>query len=204
MLNACSDTESHTHTPAYTHCFNKHKLAFIHTVYYTWCTHNVLTQVFFYLFIFIMTGRMPTNVLGKVYSPDPDDWDNKTYAFEGHVPKWDLLLFFLYTSFFLHPFPLCPHHCIIPSTWLACLYTSPSTLPIFPALFVLFKGVNVKPFLLTSQHLSSSLALLYWCCALYWRGVYNDKMIQTGPALRCLEHIGAWAITLSESSVHPT
>ena len=30
---------------------------------------------------------MPTTVLGKVYSPDPDDWDNKTYVFEGHVPR---------------------------------------------------------------------------------------------------------------------
>ncbi|XP_016373242.1 neural-cadherin-like, partial [Sinocyclocheilus rhinocerous] len=36
-------------------------------------------------------GRMPTNVLGKVYSPDPDDWDNKTYAFEGHVPNYFIL-----------------------------------------------------------------------------------------------------------------
>ena len=34
-----------------------------------------------------VTGRMPTTVLGKVYAPDPDDWDNKTYAFEGHVPR---------------------------------------------------------------------------------------------------------------------
>lgn len=31
---------------------------------------------------------MPTTVLGKVYSPDPDDWDNKTYVFEGHVPRY--------------------------------------------------------------------------------------------------------------------
>ncbi|XP_030620846.1 neural-cadherin [Chanos chanos] len=36
-------------------------------------------------------GRMPTTVLGKVYAPDPDDWDNKTYAFEGHVPNYFLL-----------------------------------------------------------------------------------------------------------------
>ncbi len=91
------------------------------------------------------------------------------------------------------------HH---PSTWLACLYTSPSTLPIFPALFVLFKGVNVKTL---SSHIPASVFLscssLLMLCTLL-RGVYNDKMIQTGPALRCLEHIGAWAITLSESSVH--
>ncbi|KAL4630306.1 neural-cadherin-like [Arapaima gigas] len=32
-------------------------------------------------------GKMPTTVLGKVYTVDPDDWDNKTYAFEGHVPN---------------------------------------------------------------------------------------------------------------------
>ncbi|KAG7253798.1 hypothetical protein CRUP_032426 [Coryphaenoides rupestris] len=32
-------------------------------------------------------GRMPTTVLGKVYSPDPDDWDNKTYVVEGHMPS---------------------------------------------------------------------------------------------------------------------
>ncbi|MBN3309830.1 CADN protein, partial [Amia calva] len=36
-------------------------------------------------------GRMPTTVLGKVYAPDPDDWDNKTYAFEGYVPKYFIL-----------------------------------------------------------------------------------------------------------------
>ncbi|XP_062845988.1 neural-cadherin [Trichomycterus rosablanca] len=36
-------------------------------------------------------GRMPTSVLGKVYAPDPDDWDNKTYAFEGNVPNYFIL-----------------------------------------------------------------------------------------------------------------
>ncbi len=119
------------------------------------------------------------------------------------MPSRDMFLsetfyFLLYSYFFLHPFPFCPHHCIIPSTWLACLHTSPSTLPIFPALFVLYKEVNgslrtmLNPFCsYPSQHLPSSLALLYWCCAFYWRGIYNDKMIQAGPALRCLEHICA-------------
>ncbi|KAJ4947641.1 hypothetical protein JOQ06_009675 [Pogonophryne albipinna] len=34
---------------------------------------------------------MPTTVLGKVYSPDPDDWDNKTYVFEGHLPSYFIL-----------------------------------------------------------------------------------------------------------------
>ncbi|KAJ3592957.1 hypothetical protein NHX12_005295 [Muraenolepis orangiensis] len=32
-------------------------------------------------------GRMPTTVLGKVYSPDPYDWDYKTYLVEGHMPR---------------------------------------------------------------------------------------------------------------------
>ncbi|KAG9352523.1 hypothetical protein JZ751_020937 [Albula glossodonta] len=32
-------------------------------------------------------GMIQTTVLGKVYAPDPDDWDNKTYTFEGHVPN---------------------------------------------------------------------------------------------------------------------
>ncbi len=155
-----------------------------------------------------MTGRMPTNVLGKVYSPDPDDWDNKTYAFEGHVPKWDLLfsslLLFLSTSFsFLSTLLHHPLHMVKPHG----LHTSPSTLHIFPALFEVNGSLRtmLNPFFsYPSQHLSSSLALLYWCCAVYWRGIYNDKMIQAGPALRCLEHICAWALALSESSVHPT
>uniref|UniRef100_A0A9J8BIY8 Si:ch211-186j3.6 n=1 Tax=Cyprinus carpio carpio TaxID=630221 RepID=A0A9J8BIY8_CYPCA len=43
------------------------------------------------VFINCHRGRMPTNVLGKVYSPDPDDWDNKTHAFEGHVPNYFIL-----------------------------------------------------------------------------------------------------------------
>ncbi|XP_068167737.1 neural-cadherin [Antennarius striatus] len=43
------------------------------------------------IFINSYRGRMPTTVLGKVYSPDPDDWDNKTYIFEGHVPSYFIL-----------------------------------------------------------------------------------------------------------------
>uniref|UniRef100_A0A3B4A9P1 Uncharacterized protein n=1 Tax=Periophthalmus magnuspinnatus TaxID=409849 RepID=A0A3B4A9P1_9GOBI len=43
------------------------------------------------IFINSHRGRMPTTVLGKVYSPDPDDWDNKTYVFEGHVPNYFIL-----------------------------------------------------------------------------------------------------------------
>ncbi|XP_027137362.1 neural-cadherin [Larimichthys crocea] len=43
------------------------------------------------IFINSHRGRMPTTVLGKIYSPDPDDWDNKTYVFEGHVPSYFIL-----------------------------------------------------------------------------------------------------------------
>ncbi|XP_045071995.1 neural-cadherin, partial [Coregonus clupeaformis] len=43
------------------------------------------------IFVNSHRGRMPTTVLGKVYAPDPDDWDNKTYAFEGHVPNYFIL-----------------------------------------------------------------------------------------------------------------
>ncbi len=59
-----------------------------------------------YIYIYIYNDRENANqCTGKVYSPDPDDWDNKTYAFEGHVPKWDLLfsslLLFLFYILFL-------------------------------------------------------------------------------------------------------
>ncbi|XP_068617100.1 neural-cadherin [Brachionichthys hirsutus] len=43
------------------------------------------------IFIYSHRGRMLTTVLGKVYCPDPDDWDNKTYVFEGHVPSYFIL-----------------------------------------------------------------------------------------------------------------
>ncbi|TNN58401.1 Neural-cadherin [Liparis tanakae] len=43
------------------------------------------------IFINSHRGRMPTTVLGKVYSPDPDDWDNKTYVFEGNVASYFIL-----------------------------------------------------------------------------------------------------------------
>ncbi|XP_056138216.1 neural-cadherin-like [Lampris incognitus] len=33
-------------------------------------------------------GRMATAVLGKVYAPDPDDWDNKTYTLETSAAKY--------------------------------------------------------------------------------------------------------------------
>ncbi|XP_072554765.1 neural-cadherin-like isoform X1 [Paramormyrops kingsleyae] len=43
------------------------------------------------IYIHSNRGRMPTTVLGKVYTLDPDDWDNKTYAFEGHIPGFFML-----------------------------------------------------------------------------------------------------------------
>ncbi|XP_053709849.1 neural-cadherin [Synchiropus splendidus] len=43
------------------------------------------------VFINSHRGRLPTTVLGKVYAPDPDDWDNKTYVFEGHAPSYFIL-----------------------------------------------------------------------------------------------------------------
>uniref|UniRef100_A0A667Y7I2 Uncharacterized protein n=1 Tax=Myripristis murdjan TaxID=586833 RepID=A0A667Y7I2_9TELE len=33
-------------------------------------------------------GRMATAALGKVYAPDPDDWDNKTYTLETSAAKY--------------------------------------------------------------------------------------------------------------------
>nr|XP_057932731.1 neural-cadherin isoform X2 [Doryrhamphus excisus] len=43
------------------------------------------------IFINSRRGRMPTTLLGKVHAPDPDDWDNKTYVFEGHPPTFFIL-----------------------------------------------------------------------------------------------------------------
>ncbi|XP_054626385.1 neural-cadherin isoform X2 [Dunckerocampus dactyliophorus] len=43
------------------------------------------------IFINSHRGRMPTTLLGKVHAPDPDDWDNKTYVFEGHAPTYFIL-----------------------------------------------------------------------------------------------------------------
>lgn len=52
------------------------------------CRHTYWLYILNVKYIFFFSlGRMPTTVLGKVYSPDPDDWDNKTYVFEGHVPR---------------------------------------------------------------------------------------------------------------------
>ncbi|XP_061758299.1 neural-cadherin-like [Nerophis ophidion] len=44
-------------------------------------------EVFFYRH----RGLQPTTVLGKVHAPDPDDWDNKTYVFEGPAPMFFIL-----------------------------------------------------------------------------------------------------------------
>ncbi|KAJ3592963.1 hypothetical protein NHX12_005301, partial [Muraenolepis orangiensis] len=41
--------------------------------------------------IVINSHREPTMVLEKVYSPDPDDWDNKTYLVKGHMPSYFML-----------------------------------------------------------------------------------------------------------------
>ncbi|KAL4604964.1 neural-cadherin-like [Arapaima gigas] len=43
------------------------------------------------VYIYNHRGRMLSTVVGKVFAPDPDDWDNKTYTFEGHVPNFFVL-----------------------------------------------------------------------------------------------------------------
>lgn len=47
---------------------------------------------------------MANAALGKVYAPDPDDWDNKTYTLETSASKYGLtaecefLAFLLYSD----------------------------------------------------------------------------------------------------------
>ncbi|XP_064414859.1 neural-cadherin [Latimeria chalumnae] len=36
-------------------------------------------------------GKLAAIMLGKIHAPDPDEWDNKTYIFEGYVPKYFIL-----------------------------------------------------------------------------------------------------------------
>ncbi|XP_061877314.1 neural-cadherin isoform X1 [Entelurus aequoreus] len=43
------------------------------------------------IFFYSHRGLQPTTVLGKVHAPDPDDWDNKTYVFEGPAPTFFIL-----------------------------------------------------------------------------------------------------------------
>ncbi|XP_067853677.1 neural-cadherin [Heptranchias perlo] len=43
------------------------------------------------IYVYNHRGTMPTIVLGRVHAPDLDDWDNKTYSFEGRVPKCFIL-----------------------------------------------------------------------------------------------------------------
>uniref|UniRef100_A0A4W6EW73 Neural-cadherin-like n=1 Tax=Lates calcarifer TaxID=8187 RepID=A0A4W6EW73_LATCA len=38
--------------------------------------------------VYVHTGRMENAALGKVYAPDPDDWDNKTYTLETSAAKY--------------------------------------------------------------------------------------------------------------------
>uniref|UniRef100_A0ACB8FEA5 Uncharacterized protein n=1 Tax=Sphaerodactylus townsendi TaxID=933632 RepID=A0ACB8FEA5_9SAUR len=41
--------------------------------------------------IFSFNGMLPTTVLGQIYAPDKDDWDHKTYRFEGKDPRYFVL-----------------------------------------------------------------------------------------------------------------
>ncbi|KAL8181909.1 UNVERIFIED_CONTAM: hypothetical protein K2H54_034219, partial [Gekko kuhli] len=41
--------------------------------------------------VFSFNGMLPTTVLGKIYAPDKDDWDHKTYRFEGKEPRYFVL-----------------------------------------------------------------------------------------------------------------
>ncbi|XP_062318494.1 neural-cadherin-like [Osmerus eperlanus] len=40
------------------------------------------------VFVHGRRGRMPTMDLGKVFAPDPDIWDNKTYTLEAGLPRY--------------------------------------------------------------------------------------------------------------------
>ncbi|XP_058502129.1 neural-cadherin-like [Solea solea] len=40
------------------------------------------------IYVHSRKGRMANAVLGKVYAPDPDDWDNKTYTLETSAAKY--------------------------------------------------------------------------------------------------------------------
>uniref|UniRef100_A0ACB8EA14 Uncharacterized protein n=1 Tax=Sphaerodactylus townsendi TaxID=933632 RepID=A0ACB8EA14_9SAUR len=39
------------------------------------------------IFVYIHQGKWSTTVLGEVFAPDPDDWDNKTFVCEGKMHK---------------------------------------------------------------------------------------------------------------------
>ncbi|XP_042196330.1 neural-cadherin [Callorhinchus milii] len=43
------------------------------------------------IYVYNRRGVMLTTVLGRVHAPDLDDWDNKTYSFEGRKPKCFIL-----------------------------------------------------------------------------------------------------------------
>ncbi|XP_054841872.1 neural-cadherin-like [Eublepharis macularius] len=41
--------------------------------------------------VFSFNGILPTTVLGQIHAPDNDDWDHKTYHFEGKEPRYFVL-----------------------------------------------------------------------------------------------------------------
>ncbi|XP_053251573.1 neural-cadherin-like isoform X2 [Podarcis raffonei] len=41
--------------------------------------------------IYSYNGILPTTVLGQIHAPDNDDWDHKTYHFEGKPPRYFIL-----------------------------------------------------------------------------------------------------------------
>uniref|UniRef100_A0A8D0DKZ2 Neural-cadherin-like n=1 Tax=Salvator merianae TaxID=96440 RepID=A0A8D0DKZ2_SALMN len=41
--------------------------------------------------IYSYNGILPTTVLGQIHAPDNDDWDHKTYHFEGKEPRYFIL-----------------------------------------------------------------------------------------------------------------
>ncbi|NXU48143.1 CADN protein, partial [Turnix velox] len=40
------------------------------------------------VYVYSYKGKWPTTVLGEVFAPDQDDWDNKTFLFEGKLLKF--------------------------------------------------------------------------------------------------------------------
>lgn len=40
------------------------------------------------LVILLLTGILPTTVLGQIQSPDLDDWSEKVYQFEGKSTRY--------------------------------------------------------------------------------------------------------------------
>ncbi|XP_075930158.1 neural-cadherin-like [Petromyzon marinus] len=40
------------------------------------------------IYVYKYRGALPSGELGRVFAPDPDDWDNKTFTYEGQAPRW--------------------------------------------------------------------------------------------------------------------